>query len=346
MFIKDLITNNPYSISKKDNNYFEKKILKLTKFHLKNNIKYSRFIGFFKKKINNLENLKPLPVNIFKSESLKTGKNKNFIELNSSGTSGNVSKIFLDEDNAYTQKKVLNNIMNFTLGKDRFPMLIIEKKPDYQNIKSISASLAAIHGFSMFGKSHSFALNSNGELDEKIVNDFIKNYKNQKKLVFGFTFNIFKYLLNNKKKFNFENSILVHGGGWKKLENIKIDNKKFINISKLNLKFSRVINYYGLVEQTGSIFLECEKCNRFVTTIYSDLNILNQKFEKLKFGEDGLIQLISLLPTSYPGHNILTEDIGCIDGEDNCKCGKKGKYFYVKGRIKNSEVRGCSDTKI
>ena len=52
---------------------------------------------------------------------------------------------------------------------------------------------------------------------------------------------------------------------------------------------------------------------------------------------------LSLLPKSYPGHNLLTEDIGIILGEDNCHCGIKGKYFEVEGRIPNAEVRGCSD---
>ena len=27
----------------------------------------------------------------------------------------------------------------------------------------------------------------------------------------------------------------------------------------------------------------------------------------------------------------------------DCKCGLKGKYFLVHGRVKESEVRGCSD---
>jgi len=63
----------------------------------------------------------------------------------------------------------------------------------------------------------------------------------------------------------------------------------------------------------------------------------------LKNKQKGLIQLISLLPTSYPGHNILTEDIGEVIGEDDCKCGLKGKYFLVHGRAKEAELRGCSD---
>jgi hypothetical protein len=53
---------------------------------------------------------------------------------------------------------------------------------------------------------------------------------------------------------------------------------------------------------------------------------------------------LSLLPHSYPGHSILTEDIGKLVGVDTCPCGRKGKYFKIFGRIKNAEIRGCSDT--
>ena len=51
-----------------------------------------------------------------------------------------------------------------------------------------------------------------------------------------------------------------------------------------------------------------------------------------------MIQLMSLLPSSYPGHNILTEDVGELIGEDDCKCGLKGKYFKVHGRLKDAEL--------
>ena len=80
-----------------------------------------------------------------------------------------------------------------------------------------------------------------------------------------------------------------------------------------------------------------------VWTSKRNIKELEKKFNVLKNKKKGLIQLMSLLPTSYPGHNILTEDIGEIIGEDNCKCGLKGKYFLVHGRIKEAEIRGCSD---
>ena len=103
-----------------------------------------------------------------------------------------------------------------------------------------------------------------------------------------------------------------------------------------------IYNYYGLVEQTGSIFFECN-CGFMVTSNYSEVLIRNENFEVVKDGNYGFIQLMSLLPTSYPGHNILTEDIGEIIGENNCRCGRKGKYFKIHGRAKGSELRGCSN---
>ena len=118
--------------------------------------------------------------------------------------------------------------------------------------------------------------------------------------------------------------------------------RKKSNLLKKNFLIENVVNYYGLVEQTGSIFFEC-KYGYFVNTIFSDVIIRDKNFKVLPSGKKGLIQLISILPSSYPGHNILTEDIGEIIGENNCRCGRKGKYFKIHGRAKGSELRGCSN---
>ena len=180
------------------------------------------------------------------------------------------------------------------------------------------------------------------QIDYKTLNSFLEKNSKKKFLIFGFTSLVYENLIQklsvNLIKSDFQNGILIHGGGWKKMEKLKVNNsifkKKLIN--KINLK--KVYNYYGLVEQTGSVFIESQKCGYLHTSVYSDIFIRDKKFNVLKNKEKGLIQLISLLPTSYPGHNILTEDIGEIIGEDNCKCGLKGKYFLVHGRAKEAEI--------
>ncbi len=99
----------------------------------------------------------------------------------------------------------------------------------------------------------------------------------------------------------------------------------------------------GMVEQTGSVFMECE-AGYLHSSIFSDVITRREDFSICAFNEAGVIQLLSLLPKSYPGHSILSEDSGIIHGEDDCQCGRLGKYFTVHGRIESAEIRGCSDT--
>lgn len=69
-----------------------------------------------------------------------------------------------------------------------------------------------------------------------------------------------------------------------------------------------------------------------------------EDFKVCDIGEKGIIQVVSTIPESYPGHSLITEDEGVLLGEDDCPCGRKGKYFKIYGRLKNAEIRGCSDT--
>ena len=99
-----------------------------------------------------------------------------------------------------------------------------------------------------------------------------------------------------------------------------------------------------MVEQTGSIYAECEYGHLHASN-YSDVIIRDPKdFSICKVGQKGIIQVVSVLPHSYPGHSLLTEDEGIILGEDDCPCGRHGKYFTITGRMKKAELRGCSDT--
>ena len=171
---------------------------------------------------------------------------------------------------------------------------------------------------------------------------FVKEFKNQKILIFGFTDTIWKSLIKKYQNLDLSNCILLHGGGWKKLENKKIGKLLFKKILYERYNFYKIINYYGLIEQVGSIFFECDK-GYFHTSIYSDIFIRDKYLNDLGKNNNGLVHLLSLLPTSYPGISILTQDIGMIKFIDNCPCGKKGKSFNISGRQAKAVVRGCSN---
>tara|TARA_B100000787_G_C16191503_1_gene297810 strand:+ start:1922 stop:2977 length:1056 start_codon:yes stop_codon:yes gene_type:complete len=351
MIIEKLIKKNPFVIN--DNvklKIFNKQINFLTKHHYDNCKEYKKIIKNINFKLDikrKIEDYPMLPVRLFKEFNLKSiSEKKIFKKLVSSGTaSSELSKIYLDKLNSNNQIKVLNSIMKTVLGNERMPMLIIDKDPKNHDDKSLNARMAAINGFSIFGKNHCFVLDNNGRINNQKINLFLKKFGTSNFFIFGFTSIIYESLiLKNKKKYKLTNGILLHGGGWKKLEELKIDNKLYKKKLREKYNLKNVINYYGMIEQTGSIFIEC-KCGYFITSIFSKILIRDQNFNVLKNNRKGLVQLISLLPTSYPGHNILTEDIGEIIDRSNCKCNHKGTRFLIHGRAKKAEIRGCSDAR-
>ena len=325
---------------------FSKKIKDLTILHFQRCAEYRKILNTINYDIKNEDlALQPfLPVNLFKSKKMISVPDNQVVKvLQSSGTTGSVrSKIYLDQDNAVNQKKVLIDLAKNIMPQNRIPMLIIDQNPNNVDRKNLEARLAGIFGFSIFGKNYTYLLDKKGNIDYKNLDNFYKDYSKQEFFIFGFTSMVYEYLIKKlKSDYDFKNGLLIHGGGWKKIESEKINNKKFRDLlyKKVNLK--KVYNYYGLVEQTGSIFFECEKCNSFYSTKYSKVFIRNEKFEILKKGK-GMIQIISSVPVSYPGHNILTEDIGELI-LNNCSCKKYGNRFKIYGRIEKSKIRGCSN---
>ena len=353
MNIDNLFNYNPLEFKQK----FKEKIFLshqkfLTKYHYGRCHEYKKILNSKNIKISRIKKLEEipyLPSKIFKDYSLKSIKNNQIVKIMySSGTSSNnLSKIILDKNTSVNQIKVLSKIVKSVIGNSRLPMIIIDSKSIITNRVKLSARVAGILGFSNFSKDTLFALDKNMKLDLNKVLKFLEKYRKQKILIFGFTYliyeNFLQSLIKNKKKIDLSNTIMIHGGGWKKLANLNISNNEFKSKLKKITNINSIYNYYGMVEQTGSIFIECKKGN-FHPSLFNDIIVRNiNNFKVNKIGEKGIIQTFSLIPKSYPGHSILTEDEGIILGKNNCGCGNKSKYFNVLGRMENSEIRGCSD---
>jgi phenylacetate-coenzyme A ligase PaaK-like adenylate-forming protein len=273
-----------------------------------------------------------------------------FKTMTSSGTTGQQpSRIFLDADTAKNQTRVLARIMTSFLGPKRLPMLIIDHPSVIKDRRSFSARGAGILGMMTFGRQHTFALKDETmELDWDAIDRLAETYRDQPILAFGFTFMAWRYLLQALERCGrtlpFRDAILIHSGGWKKLEAEKISNEVFKQRASALGGFSRVHNFYGMVEQTGSVFVECE-AGRLHAPLFADVIVRDPlDWRECAIGEAGVIQVLSVLPRSYPGHSLLTEDRGVLLGEDDCPCGRMGRTFAVQGRIPKAEVRGCSDT--
>ena len=228
------------------------------------------------------------------------------------------------------------------------PMIILDCPSVIRDRRMFSARGAGILGFSIFARKKIFAFDNQMNLDIEGIREFLAQYEGQTVFLFGFTFMIWEYfykvLKHSGEKLPLEHAVLIHGGGWKKLESEAVSKEEFKRSLQDVCGINRVHDYYGMVEQTGCVYMECEYGHLHVSA-YSDVLIRNMRdFSLCETGQEGVIQVLSAIPESYPGHSLLTEDVGCILGEDDCPCGRKGKYIEVHGRMKNAEIRGCSDT--
>jgi phenylacetate-coenzyme A ligase PaaK-like adenylate-forming protein len=321
--------------------------------HYKHCEEYKKIIDAFNvdiERIEKIEDIPFIPVRLFKMfELYSVDKADIFKTMTSSGTTGQaVSKIYLDKDTAANQQKTLVKIVSNFTGSSRMPMLVIDSPSVVKDRKMFSARGAGILGFSIFGADITYALDDEMNINFAIIEKFLEKHQGRDILLFGFTFMIWQYFYKELKKQNkqldLSRAVLIHGGGWKKLANEAVSAERFKEELHSVCKIKKIHDYYGMIEQTGTIYMECEQ-GHLHTSGFSDVIVRNSKdFSVCQTGEKGLVQLLSLLPRSYPGHSILSEDEGIILGEDNCPCQRKGKYFKILGRVKNAEIRGCSDT--
>lgn len=334
-----------------------KELLELTKFHRDHCTEYARFlnaIGFDERNVKTVADIPFFPVRLFKNvDLLSIPREEVFKTMTSSGTTGqSVSKIFVDKETAMIQQKVMIKILGDYWGKKRLPLLVIDSKETVRNRQMFTARGAAIMGLQVVAKEMVFALNDDMTLNVDAVKAFLDKYSGQRFIMFGFTFIVWQHLYKvfensgpfNIKDYDLSDVFLMTGGGWKKLISDSISQDEFKSRMRETLGIEHFLDHYGMVEQTGCIYAECE-CGHLHASNYSDVIIRDaEDFSVKGIGEKGIMQTVSVLPHSYPGHSLLTEDEGVILGEDDCPCGRKGKYIQIIGRLKSAEIRGCSDT--
>ena len=357
MTFEEILNIPPYSLNKDEKEkLLTERLVELTTIHQENCLEYARIlesINFDINKVKSYKDLPFLPVRLFKELELKSVPKEEVVKtMTSSGTTGQaVSKIFLDRTTSSNQQKTMVKIVSEFTGSGRMPMIIIDCPSVVKNRAMFSARGAGILGFSIFGAKKIYALDDDMKLDVEGLKEFLEKYSDQKILLFGFTFMIwqhfYKELVRLKEagiSFNLSNGILIHGGGWKKLTSEAVSEEEFHKRLNDVCGLEHIHDYYGMVEQTGCIYMECE-CGHLHASNFSDVIIRRPiDFSEADIGETGIIQVVSTIPESYPGHSLLTEDEGSVLGEDDCPCGRKGKYFKINGRLKNAEIRGCSDT--
>ncbi len=274
--------------------------------------------------------------------------------LTSSATTSQLpSRVALDLPTSRRMTKGIVTIVRDFIGPARRPYLVVDV-PGYQGGGSeLGARGAAIQGLQPFASEVQYCLGLNGQgeliLDPDKLRAFAKDRQDTEVLVYGFTYilwnHLVKPLLAEGACLNLPKVRILHSGGWKRLQEQAVEKKAF------NQGLARVfgcspecvIDFYGMVESVGVIFPDCPEGNKH-SPAFGEVIVRNPlTLEPVAPGEHGIVQVCSVLPTSFPGHLLLTEDMARVMAYDGCPCGRRGVSFRFAGRIPKAEVRGCGN---
>lgn len=274
--------------------------------------------------------------------------------LTSSSTSGQVpSRVVLDAATSRRMTKGVLTIIRDFIGSARRPYLVIDTKENLGRQSELGARGAAIQALGSFATEIVPCLDSapggNSTLDLEKLLAFANQWKDASVLVYGFTYVIWTQLVQPLKrrgiKLNIADVQILHSGGWKRLEQQSVTKDVFNRevADVFGCAPNRIIDYYGMVENVGVVYPDCEHGCKHVPA-FADVIIRDPlTLAPAKPSRPGIVQVCSALPTSFPGFLLLTDDMGEVVGYDGCACGRRGTYFRFLRRVPKVETRGCGN---
>jgi hypothetical protein len=238
-------------------------------------------------------------------------------------------------------------ILTDFIGADRTPLLILDHAASLRQ-RDVSARVAAALSLRPFATELVFLLAASGRPESvrwDVVRDLASTHAHLR--VYGFTSILWQAWgrlvpAEVRSALRATRIDFVHSGGWKTLEAERVDRTDLDEALLRGLaEGSRVIDYYGLVEQVGMVYPLCEAGFRHVP-VWADVIVRDPWTSNPLSTEIGMLQLLNVLAHGAPYHSVLTEDRGRIVAGD-CACGRRGKRFALIGRVPKAEMRGCAN---
>jgi hypothetical protein len=359
--IEALLAGAPYKVEPRQHELALMAVLKQAlAYACERNAQFRNYVEHWPadyRRAQRLADLPFLPVGVFKADPplALIGAGEVTRTLASSATTGQVpSRVVLDAGTARRMTKGVTAIIRDFIGPARRPYLVIDTPETLAAGGQLGARGAAVQGLRSFATEIVCCLRNdssgNPELDLGKLMECARKWKDREVLVYGFTYVIWnsfvKALESKGLTLELPKARVLHSGGWKRLERQAVTRAVFAQgvSSAFGCSPDRVVDFYGMVENVGVVYPDCEFGNKHVPA-FADVVVRNPLTLEsvVAAGQQGLIQVCSALPTSFPGFLLLSEDLAQLMGQDGCSCGRRGVYFRFIGRAPKAEVRGCGN---
>jgi phenylacetate-coenzyme A ligase PaaK-like adenylate-forming protein len=307
---------------------FKKIAINQLRYQYENNLILNRYYNALNIKIeciSELNEIRFLPIELFKSNEIICGKPEVKHVFSSSGTTGQITSKHFVKDISMYEKSFFKCFEMFYGRPEAYCFLFL--LPSYLERAGSSLVYMAENLVKKSGNNSSgFYLNNYEELKNKILE---QNYKGEKTILFGVT-----YALLDLCELDIaldENFIVIETGGMKGKRK-EITKQELHNILKEKLKINAVHSEYGMTELLSQAYSKRDgifKCPPWMKILIRDPYSPNEYFPQGRVGAINVIDLANLYSCSF----IATQDLGRDLGD--------GK-FEILGRMNDAELRGCN----
>lgn len=312
----------------KDDYDFKQQALKTFRYQAKNNEIYRQFIQLLHidvSEVKEIHQIPFLPIALFKTHQVVTGKKPVQEIFYSSGTTGmQLSKHYVS-DLALYRESYLKGFQNFYGNLQEYTILAL--LPNYLERKGSSLVYMVNDLIHLSNKKDSgFYLNNLEDLAKKLKE---LDKKGEKVLLIGVSFALLDLI--EKFQFKLKNTIIMETGGMKGRRK-EIIRQELHELLKKGFGVKKIHSEYGMTELLSQAYSDGNgifKTPNWMQILIRDTEDALTIFPNNKTGGINVIDLANQHSCSF----IATQDLG--------KTFSNGS-FEILGRFDNSDIRGCN----
>lgn len=307
---------------------FEKIALKVFRFQYDHNAVYRQFCELLKVEKGSVKSVKEipfLPIQFFKSHEVLSSSEPVQEVFTSSGTTGMISSRHLVTDRTLYEESYRRAFSEFYGNIEDYAVLAL--LPSYLERQGSSLIYMVEDLIQLSDNEHSgFYLNNHDELIEQLIE---LEKQEQNVILIGVTYALLDLI--EKRKFNFNNTIIMETGGMKGRRKEMIREELHQQLCD-GFGVSAIHSEYGMTEllsQAYSLGDGIFECPSWMQILIRDTEDALTYVENGKTGGINVIDLANINSCSF----IATQDLG-----------KKypNNSFEVLGRFDHSDIRGCN----
>ena len=350
----------PYQCDATSEQLFHNAMLEIVSFHVEHTPGYAQWLRHHcinpeNPQLDSWGSLPPVFANYFKRNLLLSNTGQNALELTSSGTSGQKSRMRFDDRSLQAAQSMVDHIFHhygwdtpdtpcnyLLLSYEPFETITLGTAYTDQFLCKYAPAKKVVYALRNTGKGHEFdpfgviqALQAFAQDDAPVR-------------IFGYPAFMW-FVLERMRDMNLpplilpSGSLTFFGGGWKTHADKEIPKTTLYARlgERLGLSDERCRDGYGSVEHCVP-YVECAH-HHFHIPVYAKAWIRDTStFEIKNYGERGFLQFVSPYITSSPAHSIVMSDLAILHHASECGCGVQTDWFELLGRASQHQARSCA----